>query len=356
MIRHAEAEGNIYRRAHGQFNGQIIGRGFSQIEQLRERFLNEKIDAVYSSDLDRTVATAAALSEPRGLPVNTTQDLREVKMGEWEDIAWGDIRHDSLAMAELFGCDPARWNNAGSEDYGRVRERMINCLRDIGRRHEGGAVAVFSHGFAIRALTCELMGIPSNKTDLVPYCDNTAVALLLFEDGKFTIEYQRDNSHLQNGASTFARQTWWRDKKEYKSEDLRYMPADDKRDADILEMCLREETCSNEKCSVPNTDFKLAAFLEDVPTGILGMDIDRDGGDGIGWISQIYIKPELRRMYYGVQLLGQAVSVYRKKHRERLRLEAAADSPAIHFCDKYGFIKISEKRSLCVMEKNIRNW
>ena len=58
LIRHAEAEGNLFRRAQGHWNGKITARGKKQIDALAERFKDVKIDAVYSSDLDRAVETA----------------------------------------------------------------------------------------------------------------------------------------------------------------------------------------------------------------------------------------------------------------------------------------------------------
>ena len=45
LIRHGEAEGNIYRRAHGWYNGHITPKGRRQIAELAERFKNEHIDA-----------------------------------------------------------------------------------------------------------------------------------------------------------------------------------------------------------------------------------------------------------------------------------------------------------------------
>ena len=93
LIRHAEAEGNIFRRAHGHYNGFVTDRGYVQMERLKERFEEEHIDAIYSSDLSRASTTATALSLPRELPVNETKMLREVGMGEWEDTSWGDIEY-----------------------------------------------------------------------------------------------------------------------------------------------------------------------------------------------------------------------------------------------------------------------
>ena len=55
LIRHAEAEGNLYRIAHGWHNGLITNyRGYQQIDALRQRFQDVDIDAVYASDLYRT--------------------------------------------------------------------------------------------------------------------------------------------------------------------------------------------------------------------------------------------------------------------------------------------------------------
>ena len=71
LIRHAEAEGNIYRMAHGHHNGLITNdRGYQQIDALRERFRDIPIDAVYASDLYRTQITARAIWLPKALPLH----------------------------------------------------------------------------------------------------------------------------------------------------------------------------------------------------------------------------------------------------------------------------------------------
>ena len=54
MIRHAEAEGNLYRIVQGQHNSFITPCGHRQIACLAERFKDVQLDALYSSDLRRT--------------------------------------------------------------------------------------------------------------------------------------------------------------------------------------------------------------------------------------------------------------------------------------------------------------
>ncbi len=92
LIRHAEAEGNLYRIAQGQANSSITDRGERQIQALARRFADIPIDAVYASDLYRTCATASAIYKPKGLPLHRRRDLREICVGVWEEKHLGGDR------------------------------------------------------------------------------------------------------------------------------------------------------------------------------------------------------------------------------------------------------------------------
>ena len=82
MVRHAEAEGNLYRRAHGQYDSSLTPKGLRQLDALAERFRDTAVDALYSSDLRRTMATAAAVARYHpGLELQPDPRLREVDLG-----------------------------------------------------------------------------------------------------------------------------------------------------------------------------------------------------------------------------------------------------------------------------------
>ncbi len=51
MIRHAEAEGNIYRLIHGQTDSLVTCNGKRQIRALENRFRDVPGDAVYALSL-----------------------------------------------------------------------------------------------------------------------------------------------------------------------------------------------------------------------------------------------------------------------------------------------------------------
>jgi len=350
MIRHAEAEGNIYRRAHGHYNGLITRKGYSQIERLRERFKSERINAVYSSDLTRTIETAKALSVPRDLEIITTEKLREIGFGTYEDIAWGNMEHSDPQMSALFNSDPANWHVPGSESYESVLTRLTGFIVDVAVRHEGESIALFSHGFAIRAYITKLLGYKSHESNNVKYHDNTAVTVLHYEDGEISIKLQGDNSHLSTLDSTLAHQSWWREEKNSYRENLRYTPLDEEADMDILDAFIKEIGRR------PAADLVYSAFLADEPVGLLGLCEAKENADKAGWVSYIYIKPEFQRTDYGIQLIGHAVSLSRKANKEFLRIDAVRDSFAYRLCLSDGFICKSDSGTDCVLEKSIRNW
>lgn len=214
LIRHAEAEGNLYRVAHGHCNGLITNyRGYQQIDALRERFRKVDIDAVYSSDLYRTQITARAIWLPKALPLHLEPAFREICMGEWEDHTWHELNVKYPEEMYNFNRRADLWRVPGAETAQQVVDRFIPALERVARAHEGGTAAVFSHGMALRTVLGVLQGQTLAEVGQTPHGDNTAVSLLEWENGTFRVVYRDDNSHLtERGLSTFARQSWWKEK------------------------------------------------------------------------------------------------------------------------------------------------
>ena len=145
LIRHAEAEGNLYRRIQGRWDGSITPLGLQQIDALAQRFRREHIDALYCSDLSRARATAEAITRYHDIPAVVTPRLTEICMGVWEGRAWGDIEHDFPEQMRYFNTDPDRWSVPGCEPIRDVQKRMkraaVSALRissampDVGAPH-----------------------------------------------------------------------------------------------------------------------------------------------------------------------------------------------------------------------------
>ena len=376
LIRHAEAEGNLYRRIHGWYDSLITENGYRQIAALEQRFWNLPVDAVYSSDLFRTRTTASAICKPKGLPLNNRRALREINMGIWEDRTWAETARTDPEQLHYFNQNDPAFHCEGSETFAQLRERVGAAVQSIAAAHLGKTVAVFSHGMAIRNVVSLFLGYSVAETkEKVPHGDNTSVTLLEVEDGKVHVAFYCDNSHLPEEISTLARQNWWKSREGSLADaNLWFRPLDMERSSEFYYRAREEAWFTIHGSAVP---FDGEGFLQDAmdqarydkrsviqvmqedrPAGVLQLDLRRDADKGVGSIPFFYLLPEFRKRGLGVQLLGQAVSIYRPMGRKYLRLRCAPDNHvAQRFYQRYGFHKIGEapgsRVPLDLMEKYI---
>lgn len=374
LIRHAEAEGNLYRRCHGWYDSLITQRGERQIAALAGRFEHERVDAVYSSDLTRTMATAGAVYRPHGLPLVTRPDLREVHMGDWEDRPWGELAAFDGGRLTLFNASSPDWQAPNGENYQQLRERMLGAFWKIVEENPGGTAAVVSHGTAIRALLAALHGYAPEEMGRMGHSDNTAVSCVEAEGTQVRVVYEDDNSHLPQEISTLSAQSWWKGDGG-RDANLYFRPLDMDRESEIYYEARKEAWLSIHR-TIYNFDGEgfvqeareqaafdrravTAAYLDGALVGLIQMDPRRDADKGVGYIPFCYMTPEYRKQGMGVQLLGEAVSVYRPMGRACLRLRCAPDNyVAQRFYRRYGFHKVAEARGtrvpLDILEKDIR--
>ena len=379
LIRHAEAEGNLYRRIHGQYDSLVTDNGYLQIKALEKRFADVSVDAVYSSDMFRTMTTARAVYIPKGLPLFTRPDLRELDMADWEDRSWAgrDVaEHDE--MVRFSTSSPDFRAPGGGETYRDIRRRGTAAILDIAAAHPGQTVCVFSHGTIIRHILAVFSGIGLGPEEMkkTHHSDNTAISKLEIENGAVRIVYTHDNSHLNDEISTLAQQHWWKKDSKHVDVNLWFCPMDLSRGAEQESYAAcREEAWKNLYGTLDRYDGR--GFLADAMivsrndpscvisamqgrhrVGILQLDPTRDANRKAGYISFFYLTPDWRRKGVGVQLIGKAVNVFRPRGRDKLRLVCSeTNAAALAFYEKYGFIRTGVDRGaygkLYQMEKYI---
>ncbi|MGI5936479.1 MAG: GNAT family N-acetyltransferase [Oscillospiraceae bacterium] len=374
LIRHAEAEGNLYRRVQGHYDGDVTARGRRQIDMLAERFRDVHLDGLYSSDLRRAVATASAITRYHDLPLITTPRLREVSMGCWEDMPWGEVEYNQREALVKFNCDPESWEVKGCETFPDLVRRMRGIILELAEKHRGQTIAAVSHGMAIRALLASAMGISSREISRIPHADNTAVSLLNVEGENIEVVFFNDNSHLPEELSTFARQTWWKEKDGIDRHNLRFEPMNPIEEKELYIKCYADSWKSVYgslrgfdgdvywKSAVShykkNPMSIMKAMLGDELAGVVELDTERGKEEGAGWITLCYMAPEFRGRRLGIQLIGHAVSTFRNLGRSALRLHVSeANKRAIEFYKSYGFRQIGIDQGvngqMLLMEKEI---
>lgn len=205
LIRHTQAEGNMYRMMQGHWDGKITPHGCKELEKLSERFADIHIDALYSSDLSRAYKTAAAVAESVEQEIITDPRLREISMGPLDGEFFGNMAWENPELSYVFMHDSEQWHFDGAETFPEVGERLYSAVTDIASRHEGQTIAIVSHGISIRCLLSKVNNAPFSDIEKCPICKNTAVSKLIYENGNLTCEYLNDYSHL----GELGEYHWW---------------------------------------------------------------------------------------------------------------------------------------------------
>ena len=86
LARHGETDWNRELRIQGSSDIGLNDLGRAQAHALAQELEHVELDAIYSSDLSRAQATAAAVAASHGLEVRLDARLRERSFGSWEGL------------------------------------------------------------------------------------------------------------------------------------------------------------------------------------------------------------------------------------------------------------------------------
>jgi glucosyl-3-phosphoglycerate phosphatase len=159
IMRHGQTDWNAAARFQGQSDSELDDVGRAQASAAARVLATETPDVIVSSDLKRTVATAAALADMTGLRVRLDARLRERHFGQWQGLLRAEI-------AERFPAEFARWlkgdpdPGCGIEPLDSVAQRVGAALADAAAGAGDGTVIAVTHGAAARHGLGELLGWP----------------------------------------------------------------------------------------------------------------------------------------------------------------------------------------------------
>lgn len=365
LIRHAEAEGNVYRRCHGQYDSLLTPRAYQQLPYLAKRFENVPLDAVYASDLFRARTTAKAVAAPHGLNVEIRPVLREIDMGDWEDIPWAELPRIWPGEYAVWRARPWDAVPPHGESVMQAGRRMLDGVRRLVAENEGKTFAVVTHGSAIRGALTIAHGFAPEQIVEIGWGDNTCVAKFEFDGpDKIEVVYENDASHLPQELSTFASIGWTDNKGVPNTPQIWFRRADplDAGDAAKIVAFMRE---LHRNAYGTDAGLDPAALLTDVeraqrvsprsccfgcledgtPVALVYLKTWYDDEPGVGLVGGFCIDANYRSCGLSGQILGQAISVYRMLGKDYLCAHVASENArAQGFYHKFAFEQRGEYR------------
>lgn len=196
LVRHGATIWNAEHRIQGHTDVPLNETGLEQSRRIAQRLKDQKIDAVWSSDLTRARVTAEILAEPHGLTVNTTPLLRERRFGDWEGLTQEEIvARGDRQLLDAYRAAVVADLPPNAESMQSVWNRLSQALKEIIHLHAEGQVAVVGHGGSLRVILCQAMRAPMECVRHI-WLDNACLSLVEFNGDRSWVRLMNDTSHL----------------------------------------------------------------------------------------------------------------------------------------------------------------
>jgi len=169
LIRHGQTDWNLEGRWQGHADVPLNKNGRLQAAEIALSLASADLAAIYSSDLQRALDTAQAISAAAALEVQIDPRLREIHQGDWQGMLADDIERRYGELLRQRKTDPLSVAPPGGESVQQVRDRVIEAIEEIRQRHPHERVAVVSHGFALAVVQVHYLEHPLSKVwELIP--------------------------------------------------------------------------------------------------------------------------------------------------------------------------------------------
>ena len=218
FVRHGETYLNYYGRMQGWANAPLTDRGITDVRRSGRGLKDIKFDAVYTSDLQRTVDTAEIiLDENEATPIETEITLmsesREIFFGSFEG-EYGHVVYQEVAehlgyetarklfknvnqferMGAFKELDPEGHAEDFMEFWLRVEEGLLQLINT--HRDTGDTILLVAHGGTIRVILENLIPELTNPRGLL----NASVSVAHYENGFYLLDRYGDVSHFADEA------------------------------------------------------------------------------------------------------------------------------------------------------------
>lgn len=193
LVRHGATQLTAENRFSGAVGVDLSDEGRQQVRRLAQRLSDDKIAAVYSSPLSRTVETAELIAAPHRLKPILRDGLREISHGRWEGLTRREVEERFAVEYAAWEEDPFTFAPEGGESGLAVLSRALPVVRELVVGHPDAVVLVVSHKATLRLLMSSLLGFDPrgyrDRLDQSPAClnvldfkDSVRARLMLFND------------------------------------------------------------------------------------------------------------------------------------------------------------------------------
>lgn len=139
-------------------NVHLNDEGKAQAEALGKRLADAPIKHIYSSPLERTLETAAAIQQHHpALTIQQNTEIGEVRYGDWEGMSIATLA--TRKMWHLVQEYPSRAYFPNGETMRGVQTRAVNAIEQLAAQHPREMIVIVSHADLIKMVLAHFLGM-----------------------------------------------------------------------------------------------------------------------------------------------------------------------------------------------------
>ncbi|MCL1886436.1 MAG: histidine phosphatase family protein [Betaproteobacteria bacterium] len=201
IIRHGQTEWNVTKRLQGHTDIPLNEKGMEQALVLAQTLQKEKLDAVFSSDLQRARKTAEEIAKWHNLPVQVDMAFRERSYGAFEGLSREEIKiRYPESHAAWYAADPDHVFPPGDRPAESIRSfhnRAMESIYGIAGQFTGKKIVLIAHFGIIESAYRVAHHLPLETRSRVPI-SNTSINRFLIRENRIELLKWGDDDHLES--------------------------------------------------------------------------------------------------------------------------------------------------------------
>ena len=159
LVRHGNTKLNSAGRYWGRTDVELSATGIRQAQRLRDRLATQKIDAIYTSNLQRASVTAEIIATNHQVDIETCPELREINFGKIEGLTFKEISRLYPEVTRLWSTWSLALKYPGGESVTELNNRVSKFLERLEKHTPEETILIVAHSAPLRLLICHLLGI-----------------------------------------------------------------------------------------------------------------------------------------------------------------------------------------------------
>jgi probable phosphoglycerate mutase len=200
---------NLYLLRHGQtalsredvfcgsrLDPELTHDGLEMAQAFAAVYETNSWSAILTSELRRTIHTAAPLCDALGVNAEVHSGLNEIEYGSWEGKTKEEVNRAFHEDYVSWLAEPSWHAPTGGELAVEVARRSLQVVANISERFGDGNVLAVSHKATIRIILCSLLGIDVGRFRYRLGCPVGSVSIVEFTSQGPLLKVMADRSHL----------------------------------------------------------------------------------------------------------------------------------------------------------------